>query len=71
MKKVLKLIILMLQQKGIITATGFADLLEEIKKGISPYLSENWEARKKARQEKKVRRMKEAAKRREIKKQEK
>ena len=31
-KKVLKLIILILQQKGIITAQEFADLLEEIKK---------------------------------------
>ena len=31
-KKVLKLIILLLQQKGVITAKEFAELLEEIKK---------------------------------------
>lgn len=32
MKRILKLIILILKQKGIITAKEFADLLEEMKK---------------------------------------
>jgi hypothetical protein len=38
MKKALKLIILMLQQKGIITAKEFADLLDEIKNATATNL---------------------------------
>jgi len=41
MKKVLKLIILILQQKGIITASEFADLLEQIKNATATNLRRN------------------------------
>lgn len=41
MKKVLKLIILILQQKGIISAKEFADLLEEIKNAATTNFQRN------------------------------